>query len=143
MHRSCKSGKLGILPIEEEFEHVWLSTVSEKIYRIESIPFFSYDYTYLDEVMADTYMLGEEEILLIKAIVQPSPYVDFRVHILNEEVTEYMLARLEAAYLKTEKSSQRMYAIAALPHQIGSLQGFLENGSKLGHIEWEIGRSIS
>lgn len=85
-------------------------------------------------------MFGEEKILLIKAIVQSSPYIDFRVHILNEEVTEYMLACLEAAHLKIEKSSQRMYAIAALPHQIGSLQEFLENGSKLGHIEWEIGR---
>jgi hypothetical protein len=35
-----------------------------------------------------------------------------------------------------------MYAVAALPEQVESIKEFLDNGFKLGYIEWEIGRIV-
>jgi hypothetical protein len=83
--------KVGLLSIEDgDLEQVWLSGDSTETYRIESLPFFSYDYSYLDEVEAEYRMIGEEEILFVNNLVKASGYTTLRIRILNEEIIEYI-----------------------------------------------------
>lgn len=120
-------------------EGMWATPLGKNLYRIENIPFYSYDLDYLDIVMAIED--DPEEWPKFVRVVTPSGHRTLRINfanLLEEKKKNVILSRLEAMDVEWEGSDAFYHALSVPPDvSIDAVREVLDEEQAQGTLTYE------